>query len=230
MSSDERPRETIRLRPDTGTRPRTGPQRATPAPREVRRLPAGRADTLLTRSAPQARITGRGVLQVNLNRSAGTGADVDLGCMAAFTDGTAAAVQPLGNTFGSLTRWPYVELDQDDRTGASSDGETLRVDLERRELFRHLLFHVYVYDGAVDFRRLGATATVTAPAGGFRIALDDSPEGATGCAIALATPAEGGLTVSREVRWFTGTPRQSVQEQMDRAYGFGLSWVRMRKD
>ncbi|MGW7611679.1 tellurium resistance protein [Streptomyces sp. NPDC054766] len=229
MSNDERPRATIRLRPAPGTQPRTGPQRAAPTPREVRRLPAGRADTVLTRSAPQARITGRGILQVNLNRPPGTGADLDLGCMAAFTDGTAAAVQPLGNNFGSLTRWPYMELDQDDRTGASSDGETVRVDLERRELFRQLLFHVYVYSGAVDFRSLGATATVTAPSGGFRITLDDSPEGATGCAIALATPAEGGLVVGREVRWFTGTLRRSVQEQMDSAYGFGLSWVRMRK-
>lgn len=230
MSNDERARATIRLRPTPGTQPRTGPQRAAPTPHEVRRLPAGRADTALTRSAPQARITGRGVLQVNLNRPPGTGADLDLGCMAAFTDGTAAAVQPLGNNFGSLARWPYMRLDQDDRTGDSSDGETLRVDLERRELFRQLLFHVYVYSGAVDFRSLGATATVTAPSGGFRIALDDSPEGSTGCAIALATPAEGGLMVSREVRWFTGTPRRSVQEQLDSAYGFGLSWVRMRKD
>ncbi|MFJ7969522.1 tellurium resistance protein [Streptomyces sp. NPDC096324] len=230
MSNDERRRATIRLRPAPGVGPGTDARRAAPTAREVPRSPAPRAETMLTRSAPSARITGRGVLQVNLNRPPGTGADLDLGCMAAFTDGTCAAVQPLGNTFGSLSRWPYMELDQDDRTGASADGETVRVDLERRELFRRLLFHVYVYSGAVDFRSLGATATVTAPSGGFRIALDDSPEGATGCAIALAAPAEGGLTVSREVRWFTGTPRHSVQEQMDSAYGFGLAWVRMRKD
>ncbi|MEV6198105.1 tellurium resistance protein [Streptomyces sp. NPDC051920] len=230
MSNDERRRATIHLRPTPGARSGDGARRATPENREVPRLPAARAETMLTRSAPRARITGRGVLQVNLNRPPGTGADLDLGCMAAYTDGTCAAVQPLGNTFGSLSRWPYMALDQDDRTGASADGETVRVDLERRELFRRLLFHVYVYSGAVDFRSLGATATVTAPSGGFSIALDDSPEGATGCAIALATPAEGGLTVSREVRWFTGTPRHSVQEQMDSAYGFGLTWVRMRKD
>ncbi|KAB1986277.1 tellurium resistance protein [Streptomyces triticiradicis] len=224
MSNDERPRATIRLRPAPGAR-----QPAPPA-REAPRLPAARPKTVLTRSAPHARVTGRGVLQVNLNRPPGTGADLDLGCMAAFTDGSCAAVQPLGNSFGSLSGWPYMELDQDDRTGESADGETVRVDLARRELFRRLLFHVYVYSGAVDFRSLGATATVTAPSGGFRIPLDESPEGATGCAIALATPVEGGLTVSREVRWFTGTPRRSVQEQMDGAYGFGLAWVRMRKD
>ncbi|MFD8736899.1 tellurium resistance protein [Streptomyces sp. NPDC059618] len=236
MSNDDRPRATIRLRPAPGTRPGTGTRRAAPpappvppAPEEPR-LPAARTETPLTRSAPRARVTGRGVLRVNLNRPPGTGADLDLGCMAAFHDGSRAAVQPLGNSFGSLAEWPYMELDQDDRTGASSDGETVRVDLERRELFRRLLFHVYVYSGAVDFRTLGATATVTAPSGGFRIALDDSPAGATGCAVALAEPGEGGLTITREVRWFTGTARHSVQEQMDTAYGFGLTWVRARKD
>ncbi|WP_339129737.1 tellurium resistance protein [Streptomyces sp. f51] len=230
MSNDDRPRATIRLRPAPGSRPGTGAGRAAPPAREAPRVPAARAETTLTRSAPRAHVTGRGVLQVNLNRPPGTGADLDLGCMAAFRDGGRAAVQPLGNAFGSLTEWPYMRLDQDDRTGASPDGETVRVDLERRELFRLLLFHVYVYSGAVDFRSLGATATVTAPSGGFRIALDDSPEGATGCAVALAVPGDGGLTVTREVRWFTGTPRHSVQEQMDTAYGFGLTWVRARKD
>lgn len=217
MSNDNRPRGTIRLRPPTG-----------PEPRDADR--PSRSPTLLTRAAPQARIAGRGVLQVNLNWSAAAEADLDLGCMVSFTDGSGQAVQPLGNAFGSLTQWPYVALDQDDRSGASSDGETVRVDLDRRELFRQLLFYVYVYAGAVDFRRLGGAATVTGPSDGFRIALDDSPAGATGCAIALAAPGPGGLTVRREVRWFTGTERQSVQELMDRAYGFGFPWVWMTKD
>jgi tellurite resistance protein TerA len=221
LSNDNRPRGTIRLKPTAG------PERA--AAREMR-PPSAHSDTVLTKTVPQASIAGRGVLQVNLNWSAATEADLDLGCLVACADGSGVAVQPLGNAFGSLSQWPYVELDQDDRTGASSDGETLRVNLDRREHFRQLLFYVYVYEGAVDFRRLGATATVTAPAGGLRIALDDSPDGATGCAIALASPGPGGLTVRREVRWYTGTRRSSVQELMDRAYGFGFPWVWGTKD
>ncbi|MFE1885783.1 tellurium resistance protein [Streptomyces diastatochromogenes] len=222
MSNDNRPRGTIRLRSTTEKEPA-----ATPA---TRPSPAPRGEAVLTRQAPQTRVAGRGILQVNLNWPAAAGADLDLGCMVSFTDGSGAAVQPLGNVFGSLAQWPYVELDQDDRTGASSDGETVRVNLDQRERFRQLLFHLYVYEGAVDFRRLGAVATVTAPTGSFRIDLDDSPAGATGCAIALAVPGPGALTVRREVRWFTGTERQSVQELMDRAYGFGFPWVWGRKD
>ncbi|MEV4946695.1 tellurium resistance protein [Streptomyces sp. NPDC053755] len=188
------------------------------------------AEALLTRAAPTAQVSGRGVLQANLNWSAGTGADLDLGCMVALTDGGAHVVQPLGRLFGSLTEAPYVRLDGDDRTGASSDGETLRVSLEHRARFRRLLVFTYVYEGAVDFRSLGAAVTVTAPSGGFRILLDDAPAGALGCAIALIEPVTGGLAVRREVSWFMGTETHGPQPQMDRAYGFGMEWVVGRKD
>ncbi|MEU6773420.1 tellurium resistance protein [Streptomyces sp. NPDC046759] len=230
MSNDNRRRGTIRLKPGTapGTAPDTAPLPDLRPDARPRRVPPG--DAVLTRQAPRARVTGRGILQVNLNWPESAGADLDLGCMVSCTDGRGVAVQPLGRAFGSLGQWPYVELDQDDRTGASSDGETVRVNLGRREHFRRLLFYVYVYDGAVDFRSLGAVATVTAPSGGFRIALDDSPGGVNGCAIALAVPEAGALTVRREVRWFAGTPHQSVNEVMDRAYGFGFPWVWMTKD
>lgn len=161
---------------------------------------------LLTRDSPQVRVGGRGVLQANLNWLPGARADVNLCCLIKFRDGTATCVQSLGDNFGALDAWPYVALDQDDRTGASADGETLRVGLGHRERFEKLLFFVYIYEGSADFRRLGASVTVTEPSGpGCRILLDDSPAGSVGCAIALVTPDAGGLTVRREVSWFTGT-------------------------
>lgn len=176
-------------------------------------------------------MSGRGGrLAVNLNWSAATEADLDLGCLVAMDRGSPEVVQALGESFGSLTSPPYVELDQDDRTGAGSDGETLRVNLEYRARLRRLLFYVYVYEGAADFRTLGAAVTVSAPSGTFRILLDDSPAGATACAVALATSDSSGLAVRREVRWFTSTPdTASNQELVDQAYDFGLTWVPMRK-
>ncbi|MGX1886010.1 tellurium resistance protein [Streptomyces sp. NPDC055287] len=213
MSADDRPRGVIRLR---DARPRAG----TDSPPH-----------LLTRAAPQARISGRGVLQANLNWLPGVGADLNLCCLVSFTDGSATVVQALGDDYGSLTSPPYVALDHDDRTGESSDGETLRVSLEHRAAFRRLLFFVYIYEGAADFRRLGATVNVTAPSdAGCRILLDDSPAGSTACAIALVAPDNGGLSVRREVRWFTGWPVMSPHEQIDQAYGFGIaSWTTMAK-
>ncbi|WP_257016302.1 hypothetical protein [Streptomyces sp. Ag82_O1-15] len=102
----------------------------------------------LTRQTPRAEIAGSGVLQVNLNWSVTAEADLDLGCMVATSDGKGAAVQPLGGEFGNLDAWPYVGLDQDDRTGETSDGETLRISLEHRHQFTKRRCHVVGCVGA----------------------------------------------------------------------------------
>ncbi|MFE6701850.1 tellurium resistance protein [Streptomyces sp. NPDC057718] len=229
MSGDGRQRGVIRL----GAGARSGSEVARTA--EARRKAetpqaggrfsaAGRRPVELTRSAPAARISGRGVMQVNLNWSAASEADLDLGCMVRTRDGSGTAIQPLGEAFGSLTAWPYVSLDQDDRSGASSDGETLRISLEHRKKFSKLLVYVYVYEGAVDFRRLGGVVTVSAPEGAWRIHLDDSPPGATSCAIALIAPGREGLDLRREGQWFTPHLYLGSQQQLDAAYGFDLAW------
>lgn len=162
---------------------------------------------------------------MNLNWSITSEADLDLGCLVLTRDGTGTAVQPLGETFGDLAAWPYVSLDQDDRTGETSDGETLRISLEHRRQFAKLLVYVYIYEGAVDFRTLGGVVTIAAPNGTWRIHLDDSPPGSTSCAIALLTPARDTLDLRREVRWFTADPWSSNQQLIDQAYGFGFEWV-----
>jgi tellurite resistance protein TerA len=181
----------------------------------------------LTKQAPRTVVTGRGVLQMNLNWSVTAEADLDLGCLVVTRDGQGTAVQPLGAQFGALEFWPYVSLDQDDRTGETSDGETLRINLEHRHQFAKLLAYVYIYDGAADFRTLGGVVTVSAPSGSWRIRLDDSPAGSTACAIALMTPGSGAndLDLKREVRWFTADLFLSNQQLIDQAYGFGFDWV-----
>ncbi|MGW7644187.1 tellurium resistance protein [Streptomyces bobili] len=163
---------------------------------------------------------------MNLNWSVASEADLDLGCLVLTRAGTGAAVQPLGATFGDLNVWPYVSLDQDDRTGETSDGETLRISLEHRRQFAKLLVYVYIYEGAADFRTLGGVVTISAPSGTWRIQLDDSPSGATSCAIALLAPGRNNtLDLRREVRWFTAQPWLSNQQLIDQAYGFGFEWV-----
>ncbi|MEV7405975.1 tellurium resistance protein TerA [Streptomyces sp. NPDC091267] len=226
MSTDDRPRGVIRLGGPSGpprTEPAAGPTTSSP-PRARTRPPE------LTRAAPHTRFGGRGALQANLNWLPGSGADLNLCCLISFKDGTVKVVQALADDYGSLTSWPYVALDHDDRTGESSDGETLRVNPEHRALFDRLLFFVYIYEGAVDFRRLGAAVSVTAPGDpGCRILLDESPAGSIACAVALVTPDGAGLTVRREVRWFPGHPVLSSHEQIDRAYGFGVEWTPTEK-
>ncbi|MFJ5937947.1 tellurium resistance protein [Streptomyces sp. NPDC093071] len=224
MGSD-RPRGVVRLKPKSVEYEAA---RETAAVREE----TGRrdAETLLTKATPRGLVAGRGMLQANLNWSASTGADLDLGCLIELADGSVHVVQALGNTFGALDAPPYVRLDQDDRTGASSDGETVRMNLEYRARVRRTLVYTFVYEGAVDFRSLGGVVTVTAPSGGLRILLDDAPTGATACAIASITSGREGTVVRREVRWFTATQWQSNQQLIDQAYGFGVDWVWATKD
>lgn len=168
----------------------------------------------------------RGALQAHLNWPPDADVDLDLGCLVALADGGVTAVQALGESFGSLTSWPYVALDQDDRTGEASDGETLRVNLAHLTEFRRLLFYVNIYEGAEDFRRLQAALTVSAPSSGSRtLLLDDSPPGARACAVALARVEAGEVSVQREMRWFTPSPMLSDQQQIDMAYEFGIEWV-----
>ncbi|GGW71905.1 hypothetical protein GCM10010503_56550 [Streptomyces lucensis JCM 4490] len=81
------------------------------------------------------------------------------------------------------------------------------------------------HEGAADFRALGGVVTVSAPNGTWRIHLDDSPAGATACAIALLASGRDTLDLRREVRWFTAKPWLSSQELIDRKYGFGFDWV-----
>ncbi|MFD7262337.1 hypothetical protein [Streptomyces sp. NPDC059874] len=103
---------------------------------------------------------------------------------------------------------------------------TLRVNLMQSEQFRRLLFFVYIYEGSVDFRRLGAAVNVTVPGGpSSRILLNDSPPGVLGCTIAMVTPEAGGLAVRPEVRWYTPNARHHVHELIDRDYGFGIPWT-----
>ncbi|MFF0486905.1 tellurium resistance protein [Streptomyces sp. NPDC004435] len=221
MASD-RQRGVIRLKPKA---PGESPRPTLPPAAER----TGR-EALLTKATPLGLVSGRGVLQANLNWSAASGADLDLGCLVELTDGSTHVVQALGNSFGALDAPPYTLLDQDDRTGASSDGETVRTNLEHRAKIRRIVVYTFVYEGAVDFRSLGATVTVTASSGALRILLDDAPAGATACAIAQITAGTGGMDVRREVRWFTATQWESNQQLIDRAYGFGIEWVWATKD
>ncbi|MFJ6215305.1 hypothetical protein ACIQGZ_18530 [Streptomyces sp. NPDC092296] len=158
------------------------------------------------------------------------GIDLDLGCMAVYADGRKKVVQALGNSFGALDAFPYIALDQDDRTGASSDGETLRINLEHQAEFAKLLIFVYIYEGAGDFRGLNAVATLRTQHGDrFQVHLDDSPPGARACAIALLKRSRDELVVQREVRWFTPKSGQGIQETVSRAYRLGFKWTPGRK-
>lgn len=147
--------------------------------------------------------------------------DLDLACMYELTDGSRGVIQPLGNFLGDLQNPPYIKLSGDDRYGAPS-GETMYVNLDKRDRFRRLLIFVYIYDGTPAFDRTHAVVTLFPYAGPrIEVSLDERAPQARSCAVVMIENKDGNLTVRREVRYVYG-----FQAELDRLYGFGMQWQR----
>ncbi|WP_239516178.1 MULTISPECIES: hypothetical protein [unclassified Streptomyces] len=169
-------------------------------------------------------------IRSSLRTSAAKDVDLDLGCMIKCRDGSKTVVQALGNAFGAVDSFPYVALDSDDRTGTSTAGENLVINLDHQDVFSKLLLFVYIYDGAGDFAGLDAVVTLTSDRGdSFEVRLDECPPQAHACAIALVKRQGRELVVGREVRWFTPQDGPGVQDVISRAYRLGIKWNPGRK-
>jgi tellurite resistance protein TerA len=155
----------------------------------------------------------------------GGGIDLRLAALFELANGRKGVVQALGNAFGSFESEPYVQLDADDRTGASASGENLFVNLTHvREIRRPLVF-AFIYEGIASFDQADAAVTLTPAQGApIEVHLDERAGGARMCAIVQLTNDGGNdFTVSREIRYLSG------HRDLDRAYNWGLSWTAGRK-
>jgi tellurite resistance protein TerA len=198
----------------------------------------------LTKSAPSVSLSKQGgvggQMRVNLNWNArpqggggffkrltgGGGAiDLDLGCLYELTDGRKGVVQALGNAFGALDRPPYIQLDADDRSGASTGGENLFINLDQARNIRRILVFAFIYEGVPAWDQAGGVVTLF-PAQGqpIEVRLDESAAGARSCAIAHIDNSQGQFEIRREVQYITG-----AQDALDRAYGWGMNWQAGRK-
>ncbi|MFB8008553.1 Tellurium resistance [Nocardia sp. NPDC056000] len=187
----------------------------------------------LSKAAPSVSLTkpgdSQGLLRVNLNWSQGarrgffkrsSAIDLDLGCLWELSDGSKGVVQAVGNNFGSLHSAPFIQLDGDDRTGESSGGENMHIDLARPDTFRRILIFAFIYEGVPNWAAADGVVTLYPTSGPeVEVRLDSPVDGARSCAIALLQNNGGGLTVHREVQYINGN-----QSAIDRAYGWGMKW------
>jgi len=147
--------------------------------------------------------------------------DLDLACMYELANGAKGVVQPLGDFNGSFNEAPYVQLSGDDRFGSGS-GETIYINLDKKEELRRLLVFVYIYDGTPAFDRTHAVVTLFPSSGpSIEIPLTERAPQARACAVVLIENIKGELMVRREVRYVYG-----FQSELDRLYGWGLNWGR----
>ena len=207
--------------------------------------PISLSKVTLTKASPSISLSKRGaatgMLRVNLNwnaRPAGGGGflkrltepsiDLDLGALYEFTDGSKGVVQALGNAFTSaqsFTSSPVVRLDGDDRSGTSSGGENLFVDLTFTPQIKRILVFASIYSGVRNWAAADGVVTLY-PVGSapIEVRLDEAEAGSPICAIAMLENVGGDLEVRREVRYVQGS--QSV---LDTTYGWGMSWTPGRK-
>ncbi|MCX4529560.1 TerD domain-containing protein [Streptomyces sp. NBC_01551] len=227
--------------------PAPAPVPAQPAPAQPVRL----SKITLTKAAPTVSLSKQGAtsgaMRVNLTWSAAKpprgwmrkgrdsvrleDVDLDLSCLWELRDGTAGIVHPIGNQFGSFDQPPYVQLDHDDRTGASEAGENLTINLDHAAEIKRLLVFVVIYSGADSFAGLQGVATLYPPVGPpIEVRLDECTVPAPVAAIALIENVGGELIVRREAKYLVLPPGVFKQQAADLAYDWGMSWQSASKD
>ncbi|AWN21920.1 tellurium resistance protein TerA [Deinococcus irradiatisoli] len=152
---------------------------------------------------------------------AGKAADLDLGCMYELASGEKGVIQALGGNFGVSGGPPFIKLDQDDRSGASAQGENLYI--ERPDLIRKVLIFAFIYEGAGNFSDVNGRLSFNDPQGNEVKMQLSNPAALPFCAVALVQAHGGELVITKEERYFSG------HRDCDQAFGFGFSWKAGRK-
>ena len=155
----------------------------------------------------------------------GQGIDLDLGCLFELKDGRKGVVQALGNAFGSLTQPPFIALDGDDRTGAVTTGENLRIDGNKIALFKRILVYTFIYEGVANWKQADATVTIKYPgAEDLIVKMDTYDSNDRMCGLVLLENVnDETFSVEKIVQFYTGHPA------LDAAYHWGLRWQAGKK-
>lgn len=181
---------------------------------------------------------GLGEILVNLNWNAkpqkqgffqslfsGGGIDLDLGCLYELKNGTKGTVQALGNAFGSLNQMPFIGLDGDDRTGAVSAGENLRINGNQISQIKRILVYTFIYEGVANWQQADALVTIKYPgAEDILVKMDTFQSSHKMCGLALfENMNDETFSVEKIVQFYPG------HSDLDKAFGWGLNWRAGRK-
>jgi tellurite resistance protein TerA len=151
---------------------------------------------------------------------ASTGIDLDLACLWEFDQGEIGATQALGGHFGNFHQFPFIELDQDDRSGQSVGGETLRINGRYWQEFRRILIYTFIYEGVPNWSHVDAVITIKAKdQADIEIRLDSYRDDQYLCALAMLENINNQVRITKLIDYFSG------HQQMDNAYGWGLNYV-----
>jgi tellurite resistance protein TerA len=164
------------------------------------------------------------------NKRRSGGIDLDLGCMFELSDGRKGLVQALGNAWGEYERAPFIKLDADDRTGASTNGENLFINGDQFAQIRRAIIFTFIYEGVPNWSATDGVVTIAVPnQAPIEVRLDGGGNQMM-CAIAMIENLGGQLQVTKMTDYFEQQGQTSAHEMMDRRFNFGLRWKTGRKD
>lgn len=175
---------------------------------------------------------GLGEILINLNWNQQTGKskgfwgkssggiDLDLACLYELKDGSLGVIQALGDSFGSLTREPYIMLDGDDRTGSVKTGENIQINGSKLKEFRRILVFTFIYEGVTKWSEADGVVTLSQNGGpDIIVNLDEHDNNKHMCAIALIQNVnDETFSIERIVRHYSG------HRELDQAFNWGLRW------
>ena len=188
----------------------------------------------------EKRPEGHKSILVNLNWShqAKEKIDLDLSCFIELNDSMKNVVQALGKRFGSFEKPPYVELLGDDRSGASTDGENVRINGTQWTKIKRILVIASIYEGAADWDTTDGVVRVGVegqPPLEVRLTRESdqkssksflsflAPKEKYYCAIARIENVNSNIEVTKEARYFTS------MKELDKFYKWGFRWTTGKK-
>ena len=160
-----------------------------------------------------------------LGGGGGKGIDLDLGCLFEMVGDIKGAIQPLGKAFGAFDRPPYINHLGDDRTGAWSEGENMKINLAYTAMLKRVLVFTYIYEGVPDWSATDGVVTVKVPGQPvIEVPMGSQMDKRALCAIAMLDFDSGNIKVTKLVTF------HNDQRDCDAAYRWGMKWVAGSKD
>ncbi len=151
------------------------------------------------------------------------GIDLDLCCLFELADGQRFGIQALGNNFGQFEQSPWIELAGDDRTGAVTDGEWMRINGGKWDQIKRVLIYAMIYEGVPNWSSTDGVVTLYAPGNPDVEVRMEGTSNERICAVAMLENDRGNLKITRENLYFKGA------QDMDKHFRFDLQWTAGRK-
>lgn len=151
--------------------------------------------------------------------------DLDLGVLFEMKDGHKGVIQALGRSFGNYNQEPWIELSGDDRTGAVSAGETIRVNGKFFDNIKRIAVFALIYDGVPNWTKTDGIVKMTVPGQPeIEVRLDEGRDNCRLCGIAVLDNEGGSLNMKRHMRYYRD------QKEYADDVGIILRWAAGSKD